>query len=129
MLYHGHSFTANPLSCTAALASLDLLLEESCTVARKSIEEAHAAFAKTIAGSDKVADVRQTGTIIAIELKTGSASYHSDLRDVAYRFFLERKIIMRPLGHIIYILPPYCIKNDELHYIYDNIREFLEKIL
>jgi adenosylmethionine-8-amino-7-oxononanoate aminotransferase len=129
MLYHGHSFTANPLSCTAALASMDLTLQEGCSESRKAIANAHAAFAKTIAGHEKVADVRQTGTIIAIELKTDTSSYHSSVRDVAYRFFLERKIIMRPLGNIIYLLPPYCITTDELDYIYNNIREFLEKVL
>ena len=125
MLYHGHSFTANPTICAAALASLDLLLMDSCTENRARIVKAHAGFAESIRTNASVATIRQTGTIIAIELKTDSPSYHSSLRDVLYRFCLEKKILIRPLGNIIYLLPPYCISNEELNYIYDCIREFL----
>jgi len=125
MLYHGHSFTANPTICAAALASMDLLLMDSCTAARQQIMNAHAAFAATVAGHPMIADIRQTGTIIALTLRTDNPSYHDNIRDVIYRFFLEKKIIMRPLGNIIYILPPYCITQEELGYIYACIHEFL----
>ena len=125
MLYHGHSFTANPIACATALASLDLSLAESCTENRQRITNAHKAFAEKIRSHAAIKEVRQTGTIIAIELKTDTPSYHSNMRDVLYRFFLERKIIMRPLGNIIYILPPYCITNTELEYIYSSIGEFM----
>ncbi len=125
MLYHGHSFTANPTICAAALASLDLLLMDTCTENRARIIKEHAAFAESIRTNPSVATIRQTGTIIAIELKTDTPSYHSSLRDVMYRFFLDKKILIRPLGNIIYLLPPYCITNEELNYIYDCIREFL----
>jgi len=128
MLYHGHSFTANPTICAAALASLDLLLTQSCSENRSRIANAHKAFAETIRTNPVIADIRQTGTIIAIELKTDTPSYHHSLRDVMYRFFLEKKILMRPLGNIIYLLPPYCISDDELAYAYKCITEFLEQI-
>lgn len=128
MLYHGHSYTANPTICAAALASLDLLLQNECTESRKRIISAHAAFAAIVATNPMVAEVRQTGTILAIEIKTDAPSYHSSLRDVMYRFFLDKKIIMRPLGNIIYILPPYCITNDELGYIYSCITELLTQL-
>jgi len=75
-----------------------------------------------------ILDIRQTGVILAIELKTDNPSYHTSMRDRLYRFFLDRKIIMRPLGNIIYILPPYCITNVELEYIYKSIRELLGEI-
>jgi len=128
MLYHGHSFTANPTICTAALASLDLLLTDSCTANRKRIVQAHAAFAETIKADPMVAEVRQAGTIIAIEITTDTPSYHHSLRDVMYRFFLEKKIVMRPLGNIIYLIPPYCITNNELDYIYTSIKELLAQL-
>ena len=128
MLYHGHSYTANPTICAAALASLDLLLLDSCTEDRKRIIRSHAAFAETINDHHLVADVRQMGTIIAIEMATDIPSYHNNLRDVMYRFFLARKIIMRPLGNIIYILPPYCITDNELGYIYSSVRELLKEL-
>ena len=125
MLYHGHSFTANPTICAAALASLDLLLEDNCTQSRSRIINAHTEFATSVSGHIAIAEVRQTGTILAMELKTDSPSYHTGIRDVIYRFFLDKKIILRPIGNIIYILPPYCISNDELQYIYGCIKEFL----
>lgn len=128
MLYHGHSFTANPIGCAAGLASMDLLLSESCTAQRKMIANEHQQFAEAVKDNRNVLDVRQTGTIIALELKTSRTSYHNALRDAAYRFFLDKKIIMRPLGNIIYILPPYCIKKAELHYIYNSIGDFFEKL-
>jgi adenosylmethionine-8-amino-7-oxononanoate aminotransferase len=127
-LYHGHSFTANPTICAAALASLDLLLDNNCAAARQRIIAAHTAFATTIENDPAISDVRQTGTIIAIEFKTDTPTYHSNMRDMLYNFFLAKKIIMRPIGHIIYILPPYCITNDELNYIYDCIKELLTVI-
>lgn len=127
-LYHGHSFTANPIACAAALASLDLLLMESCNDNRARIAEAHTEFAESIRTNALVADVRQTGTIIAIEFRTEAPSYHNNMRDKIYRFFLQRKIIIRPLGNIIYLIPPYCISNDELHYIYGCIEDLLEEI-
>jgi adenosylmethionine-8-amino-7-oxononanoate aminotransferase len=128
MLYHGHSFTANATVCAAALASMDLLLTDTCTADRQRIADAHAAFAQHIKSHTALADIRQTGTIIAFELATDNPSYHYNLRDDIYRFFLSKKIIMRPLGNIIYLLPPYCITNAELQYAYACIEELLNKL-
>jgi adenosylmethionine-8-amino-7-oxononanoate aminotransferase len=125
MLYHGHSFTANPVACAASLASLDLLLKDDCTKSRKRIASAHTAFAQEIKDDNVIAEVRQAGTILAIELKTETSGYHQSLRDIVYNFFISKRIIMRPLGNIIYILPPYCITTDELNTIYDAIRQLL----
>ncbi len=127
MLYHGHSYTANATICAAALASLDLLLEDGCVKSRKRIEAAHAAFAVTLKAHASIGDIRQTGTILAIELKTDTPSYHNNLRDEIYKFFISKRIILRPLGHIIYILPPYSITDGELEYVYECIREFLAR--
>ncbi len=128
MLYHGHSFTANPIACTAALASLDLLLQSGCSERRQQIAGAHVAFAQSVKTHKAVADVRQTGTILAIELKTDTPTYHSHMRDMLYNFFLKRKIIMRPIGNIIYLIPPYCTSNTELDYIYRCITELLMQL-
>lgn len=125
MLYHGHSFTANATACAAALASLDLLLMEECTQARARIAECHIAFARTISEHPAVASVRQVGTILAMELRADSYAYHSNLRDAIYTFFISKKVLLRPLGNIIYILPPYCITEQELQYVYACITEFL----
>ena len=128
MLYHGHSYTANATICAAALASLELTLHADCTASRERITRMHHAFAGEVRDHAAVASVRQTGTIVAIEVEAGTTSYHNSLRDIMYRFFLEKKVIMRPLGNIIYILPPYCITDEELTYVYDCIRELLNKV-
>lgn len=128
-LYHGHSFTANPVACAASLASLDLLLEAQTLENIKRISTRHANFAKEISGHPKIRTVRQTGTIIAMEWETGDqTSYLNSWRDKLYSFFLAKGIILRPLGNIIYILPPYVISDDDLTYIYKTIQEALNEI-
>jgi adenosylmethionine-8-amino-7-oxononanoate aminotransferase len=128
-LFHGHSFTANPVACAAALASMDLFVEPSTAFNIQRIAESHQQFALSIAGHPRVKALRQTGTIIAIEWETGNdTSYFSSLRDTLYKYFLDAGIILRPLGNIIYILPPYCITNEQLGYIYSTIIKALQTL-
>ncbi|MGN6181608.1 MAG: adenosylmethionine--8-amino-7-oxononanoate transaminase [Mucilaginibacter sp.] len=128
-LFHGHSFTANPVACSAALASLDLTLLDSTMENIGRITMMHRQFAQKIQHHPKIRTTRQTGTILALEWETGSnTSYFSNLRDRLYSYFLDAGIILRPLGNIIYILPPYCITNDELNYIYRKIEDALNEI-
>jgi len=128
-LFHGHSYTANPVACTAAIASLDLLEKNECWEKIKMIEEKHKSFYLKIKNNSKIKNIRQTGTIIAFELKTSeSTSYINSLRDKVYDFFIDKGIILRPLGNIIYILPPYCISSEDLDFFYDSIEECLNII-
>jgi adenosylmethionine-8-amino-7-oxononanoate aminotransferase len=121
-LFHGHSFTANPLACTAAMASIELLLLTETQNNIRRISQKHSDFTLRIRGHAQLADVRLTGTILAIEWKTKSGtSYFNDLRNQLYEYFMERGILMRPLGNVIYVLPPYCISNEDLDYIYEQI--------
>ena len=127
-LFHGHSFTANPVACAAALASLDILLENKTISDIERIRLSHQQFAEQIKKHPKVKDVRQTGTILAIEWENpAGTSYFNHLRDSLYHFFLEEGILLRPLGNIIYILPPYCISNEELDFVYSKISLALER--
>ena len=128
-LFHGHSFTANPVACAAALASLDIFLQATTAENIQRITEMHQAFGEKIRHHPKVKTIRQTGTIFAMEWETGSdTSYFNSLRDTLYQYFLEAGIILRPLGNTVYILPPYCITNDQLNYIYAKIEEALNEI-
>lgn len=128
-LFHGHSFTANPIACAAALASMDLFTEPATRDNIKRITDSHTQFLQKIKHHPKVKTVRQTGTILAFEWETGNdTSYFSSLRDTLYLYFLDAGIILRPLGNIIYILPPYCITDAELNYIYSKIEHALEEI-
>ncbi|RFZ94570.1 adenosylmethionine--8-amino-7-oxononanoate transaminase [Mucilaginibacter conchicola] len=128
-LFHGHSYTANPVACAASLASLDLFLDTATQQNIDKIVARHEAFAEKIKDHKRIATYRQTGTILAMEWETGNnTSYFSNLRDKLYHFFLDKGIILRPLGNIIYILPPYCITDAELDYIYAAIEQALDTI-
>lgn len=124
--FHGHSYTANPLACAAANASFSLLMDRECLQRIASISENHKKFKTRIQNHMNVKDSRCLGTILAIELKTAEGTYYShDIRRKIYSFFMERNILLRPLGNIIYILPPYIITEDELNTIYSAIEDFL----
>jgi adenosylmethionine---8-amino-7-oxononanoate aminotransferase len=145
-LFHSHSFTANPLACTAGLASLDLLLTDETNDKILRINQLHRQFkARVVVSGDtdngvnsplngrgaggEVANIRIKGTILAIEIQTAEGtSYFNNIRDVAYQFFIEKGILIRPLGNVIYLLPPYCISEEDLAYIYSCIEEFLETV-
>ncbi len=120
--FHGHSYTANPLACAAANASIELLLKESCAEQIKMIAEQHKIFAESVRSNGFVNNIRQTGTIIAFDLNTEeSTSYFNSIKNEAYRFYLENGVLLRPLGNTIYIMPPYCITKEELNKIYEVI--------
>jgi len=128
-LFHGHSYTANPVACSAGLASLDLFLDPATQQNIDHITESHRQFALKIKDHPKIRTTRQTGTILAMEWETGSdTSYFNTLRDHLYQYFLEAGIILRPLGNIIYILPPYCITDEQLNYIYAKIESALDEL-
>jgi adenosylmethionine---8-amino-7-oxononanoate aminotransferase len=155
-LFHSHSFTANPLACTAGLASLDLLLTDETNNKILKINQLHEKFKIRMvdgengrmryaptdnhvynsrgvshtptSSNDLNHNVRIKGTILAIEIQTAEGtSYFNNIRDVAYQFFIEKGVLIRPLGNVIYLLPPYCISEEDLAYIYDCIEEFLSK--
>jgi adenosylmethionine-8-amino-7-oxononanoate aminotransferase len=127
--FHGHSFTANPIACAAANASFSLLMKDECKEKISHIELSHKTFSTSLAGNKFVKEVRQIGTILAIELDTQTkTSYFNDIRKKIYSFFLERDILLRPLGNVIYFLPPYCIDDGDLKTVYEGIREFLNEL-
>jgi adenosylmethionine---8-amino-7-oxononanoate aminotransferase len=124
--FHGHSYTANPLACAAANASMEILTGEQCRQQIEAIVLSHASFANTIIGHPFVKQVRQQGTIVAVELNTAeNSSYFNNIQSKAYQYYLSKGIFLRPLGNIVYIMPPYCITADELEKVYRTVSESL----
>lgn len=129
-LFHGHTFTANPTGCAAALAGLDLLESAEMKHSISRINRQHLEFAEKIKGHPRVLNARVCGVIFALDVKRdGAESYYGGFRNRLYEFFMEKGIIMRPVGNTIYILPPYIITEKELKNIYEIVEEALEKIM
>lgn len=126
-LFHGHTFTANPTGCAAALASLTLLHTSEMQANIIRVNARHLEFQKQIESHPKVTATRVLGVIFALEIVTeGSASYYGTLRNKLYDFFIENGVILRPVGNIVYILPPYIITDEQLQKVYDVIEKALE---
>jgi adenosylmethionine-8-amino-7-oxononanoate aminotransferase len=123
--FHGHSYAANPIACAAANASLRIFESERVFERIAAIEKVHTARLPAFASYPGVADVRHIGTIAAIELKVPDAGYLSSLRPRLYKYFLSRGVLLRPLGNVVYILPPYVITPDQLNFVYDVIHDSL----
>jgi len=127
MFFHGHSYTGNPLGCAAALASLDLMEEPETWKAIARISGRHQQAAAELNGNPRVSAVRHLGTMLAIEIGTeDETSYFNSVRDRLYEHFISRGVLLRPLGNVVYTLPPYCISDDELDLVYQVMREGLE---
>jgi adenosylmethionine---8-amino-7-oxononanoate aminotransferase len=127
--FHGHSFTANPISCSSALASLDLLLQEECMQRIRDIENDHKSFCNNLKEHKNLIKVRSFGTILTLEIKTsGQTGYFNNMRDYSYDFFIKRDILLRPLGNIIYFLPPYIISKEERFRVYQSILDLLNTL-
>ncbi len=124
---HGHSYTANPLACAAANASLDLLLRAECTSARVMIESEHRQFQRQWKNHPKLKRCDVLGTILAIEYKSGKDSYYDPIKKKLTDFFQKRGLLLRPLGNVLYLLPPYCISREELSQFYSAIATTLEE--
>lgn len=127
--FHGHSFTANPIACAAANASYELLTADSCQDKIRKIVTEHQTFQNQIAGHPAINAIRSLGVILALEIDTpGDTSYVNEVRHKLYPYFIERGILLRPLGNVIYIVPPYCIEKEELQRIYDAIKTLLDTL-
>jgi adenosylmethionine-8-amino-7-oxononanoate aminotransferase len=123
-LYHGHSYTANPIACAAALASLELL-DADCAARRESIGVAHRRGLVRLASHPRVRAPRALGTVAAFDL-AGDEGYLSEAAAGLPAFALEHGLLVRPLGNVVYLLPPYCVTERELDGAYDVLAEWLE---
>jgi adenosylmethionine---8-amino-7-oxononanoate aminotransferase len=126
--FHGHSYSGCPLACAAGIASLRIFDSEPVFERIADIERTHGERLPALKDHPAVGDVRSIGTVAAVEIEAEDAGYLSKLRPFLYDFFLEKGVLLRPLGNIVYILPPYAITSDELHFIYDVIAEALDRL-
>jgi len=125
--FHSSSFTANPIACAAANANLAIwqdepVLERIATLAAREAE----GFAR-IAARPGIANLRQSGTIIAFDIDVADAGYLSQLGPRLLASFREQNILLRPLGNTIYLMPPYCISQADLDTVFAAIETALDQ--
>ena len=128
MFFHSTSFTGNPLACAAALANLQIWEEEPVLQRVQDIARSHVLAKRWFQARPDIAQVRTLGTIFALDIPDHAAGYLSELGPFLYNFFMERDVLLRPLGNTVYILPPYCITQAELDLIYDTLWRSLDRI-
>lgn len=126
-LLHGHSYTANPLGCAAALASLDLLEDPTTLANIRLIEATHHRWLPKLACHPELENPRVCGTLAAFELKSKENQYGSATSQWIRETFLELGIVVRPLGHTIYWVPPYCTQASTLEHAYETLMAVLAR--
>ncbi|WP_095080347.1 adenosylmethionine--8-amino-7-oxononanoate transaminase [Mesorhizobium sophorae] len=125
--FHSSSYTANPIACAAALANVEIWRDEPVAERVTALSAKQAAGLQRFRDNPRFTDSRATGTITALDLRTGSAGYLAEIGPKLRAFFLERGLLVRPLGNVLYLLPPYCITSEELDGLYDAIEEASER--
>ncbi|MER9586516.1 adenosylmethionine--8-amino-7-oxononanoate transaminase [Mesorhizobium sp. M0276] len=125
--FHSSSYTANPIACAAALANVEIWRDEPVAERIAALSAMQGTGLRRFRDNSFFTDCRATGTIAALDLRTGSAGYLAEIGPKLRAFFLERGLLVRPLGNVLYFLPPYCITGDELERLYDAIEEAGER--
>lgn len=121
---HGHSYTANPLACSAAVTSLQLLKSSECQNSIKSLSGMHKKGIESLRlECPKVEKTRIIGTITAFDIKNAA-----HLMPFLKQQFFQEGMLLRPLGNTVYLLPPYCITNEEVELVYSKIANIINSL-
>ncbi|MEA3491641.1 MAG: adenosylmethionine--8-amino-7-oxononanoate transaminase [Campylobacterota bacterium] len=123
---HSHSYTGNPLACSAALATLDIFEQEDILGENRKKSAYIAERLKAFESLPNVKEVRQTGMVAAIELEGYAPEERIGLK--VYQYGLDHGVLLRPLGYIIYIMPPYIISYDEIDRVVDVAFDGIENL-
>lgn len=123
--FHGHSYTANPLACAVGIASLQLFRDEGVLERIATLECQLRAGLEPLRRFPWVGDVRVIGGIGIVELESSEAGYLDSLGPRLYQAFLDRGLLLRPLGNVVYFMPPYVITEDEVAWALEQISEVI----
>ncbi|MCB1521924.1 MAG: adenosylmethionine--8-amino-7-oxononanoate transaminase [Hyphomicrobiaceae bacterium] len=121
--FHSSSYTANPIACAAGLANCNVWREEPVMERIDLLQTAQEAHIAPFRDDADFANVRRIGTITALDLVVPDNGYLAEIGPKLYAFFANRDVLLRPLGNTIYVMPPYCIEDDDLDHIYRTIRD------
>ncbi|MCA1408600.1 adenosylmethionine--8-amino-7-oxononanoate transaminase [Ensifer sp. IC3342] len=127
--FHSSSYTANPIACAAAVANLQIWRSEPVVERIRDLELLHRKNLERFTDDERFANLRQAGTIAALDLVVPAGGYLADVGPRMRRLFRERGLLIRPLGNVLYLMPPYCVTSDELARAYDAIDEVASIVL
>jgi adenosylmethionine-8-amino-7-oxononanoate aminotransferase len=123
--FHGHSYTGNPLACAVALASLDLFREEGTLDRVAALEQTLRAGLEPLRRLAGVGDVRVIGGVGIVEMRSDEPGYLNDFGPRVSAALLERGVLLRPLGNVVYFMPPYAITQGETEWAIEQVAEAL----
>jgi len=126
--FHSSSYTANPIACAAALANLEIWADEPVMARIARLSSLHSERLDRFRDDRRFTNVRQLGTIAALDLVASDAGYMATIGPALYQRFMARGLLVRPLGNTIYIMPPYCSTEGELDLVYEAIGEIADEI-
>lgn len=126
--FHAHTYSANSVACSAAIAGIELLQSDEIQESIKRITESHKQFSEKIKTHPKIKLTRQQGVIFALEVNQEEKSMYGSLRDKLFDFYMTEGVYLRPLGNTVYILPPFTISDIELQKIYSSIEKSLDLV-
>jgi adenosylmethionine-8-amino-7-oxononanoate aminotransferase len=123
--FHSSSYTANPIACAAALANLEIWDQEPVLERVAAIARLHSLGLDRFRDDRRFTNVRQIGSIAALDLASGETGYLAGVGPRLHQGFLSRNLLVRPLGNTIYIMPPYCSEANELGMVYQGIADVI----
>lgn len=127
--FHSSSYTANPIACAAGVANLAIWQDEPVLARIQNLASLQAAQLARFADDPRFGNLRQAGTIAALDLKVPASGYLAEAGPRLRRLARERGVLLRPLGNVIYLMPPYCVTESELARAYDAIDEVATLVL
>ncbi len=127
MFFHSSSYTANPIACAAALANLDIWCDEPVLERVATLGAAQDERLAQVAMMPGVANPRRAGTIAAFDIEMGERGYLASQWPEMMRHFLDRDMLLRPLGNTLYAMPPYCIDEADLDRLWAALAEAVER--
>ncbi|GHB16716.1 adenosylmethionine--8-amino-7-oxononanoate aminotransferase BioA [Pseudovibrio japonicus] len=127
--FHSSSYTANPIACAAAVANLEIWENEPVYQRIAKLMEMQTVGLARFKHDDRFTNIRQTGTIAAMDINVKDHGYLSDIGPRLYAFFQKKNLLLRPLGNTLYSMPPYCVTQEDINRIYDAIAEAADELL
>ncbi|MFM7084539.1 MAG: aminotransferase class III-fold pyridoxal phosphate-dependent enzyme, partial [Hyphomicrobium sp.] len=124
--FHSSSYTANPIACAAATANLNIWLEEPVLDRISDLVKIQREHILKLKPKPYFKNLRQIGTITAMDLDVSDPGYLSEVGSKLYDHFIRTNVLLRPLGNTIYVLPPYCTKKQDLDLVYGSIDDLPE---